>query len=270
MLQVTPQKDAKKVVTREPARVFDIGMFDGTDTAYYLSKGFSVVAVDANPLLIEQARKRFAKEIAAGRLFLENVAVGNGFGKLTLHLCGDDLGSSTLYADRISHLHPTGLIEVDSVPMTSLFERHGVPYYLKCDIEGADRQCILGLDQATKPQYVSFEMGSDAYELLAHLRSLGYSSFKVIDQVDFREIENVECIQDRILRRLRVTFGLSMESRTLRRDGYRFPRGFSSGPMAERTDGKWWSYEDVIRRWERHQATFPPGRWYDLHAKLGS
>jgi hypothetical protein len=116
---------------------------------------------------------------------------------------------------------------------------------------------------------VSFEFGSDGKELLTHLRGIGYTEFKVIDQCEFREIENVECMQDRIVRRMRVTIGLPYESRTLRRDGYRFPRGFSSGPMAERTDGKWWSYDDTIRRWEHHVATVAPGHWYDLHAKLG-
>lgn len=50
--------------------IFDIGMNDGSDTEYYLSKGFHVVAVEASPPLIEAARAKFASEIAVGQLAL--------------------------------------------------------------------------------------------------------------------------------------------------------------------------------------------------------
>jgi hypothetical protein len=29
--------------------IYDVGLLDGADTAYYLFRGFRVVAVDANP-----------------------------------------------------------------------------------------------------------------------------------------------------------------------------------------------------------------------------
>jgi phosphopantothenate synthetase len=37
--------------------VYDVGMGDGADTAYYLAKGRRVVAIDANPLAVERRRK---------------------------------------------------------------------------------------------------------------------------------------------------------------------------------------------------------------------
>ena len=40
--------------------VFDIGMHNGDDTAYYLSRGYRVLAVEANPSLCASARERFA------------------------------------------------------------------------------------------------------------------------------------------------------------------------------------------------------------------
>ena len=40
--------------------VFDVGMFDGSDTKYYAELGFRVIAVEANPTLAERARKRLA------------------------------------------------------------------------------------------------------------------------------------------------------------------------------------------------------------------
>ena len=39
--------------------IYDVGMHDGDDTAYYLDKGFQVVAVEANPVLVQSGRERF-------------------------------------------------------------------------------------------------------------------------------------------------------------------------------------------------------------------
>jgi hypothetical protein len=41
--------------------LYDVGMNNGDDTAYYLYKGFRVVAVEADPVLVEAARERFAE-----------------------------------------------------------------------------------------------------------------------------------------------------------------------------------------------------------------
>ena len=56
--------------------IYDIGMNNGDDTAYYLFKGYRVVAVEADPTLIEKARERFADDIRRGQLELLNVAIG--------------------------------------------------------------------------------------------------------------------------------------------------------------------------------------------------
>jgi hypothetical protein len=55
--------------------IYDVGLFDGADTAYYLFRGFNVVAIDANPVMVDKARSRFAKEIQEGRLTLFNVGI---------------------------------------------------------------------------------------------------------------------------------------------------------------------------------------------------
>jgi FkbM family methyltransferase len=251
------------------ALVFDIGAFDGDDTAYYLEKGFRVVTVEANPDLVAQTRKRFAREVASGRVVLENVAIGLAFGTLVLHLCGDDLCASSIDERRIAHRHPAGTVEVRSIPLRDLLERHGVPFYLKSDIEGLDRYCILPLNRHARPTYVSFEMGRDAVELMDHLAGIGYTSFKIINQPTLREIENVECVADRVARRLRHTIGLP-EARFVRRDGHRFHRGHGSGPMGEKTDGRWRSHQETKDRWQEYVRLDPAWQegWYDLHARL--
>jgi hypothetical protein len=45
-----------------PNLIYDIGMHNGDDTAYYLSRGFNVLAVEANPKLAATATERFVEE----------------------------------------------------------------------------------------------------------------------------------------------------------------------------------------------------------------
>ena len=42
--------------------IFDIGMYDGSDTRYYLNEGFRVLAIEANPVLVKRARELIFQE----------------------------------------------------------------------------------------------------------------------------------------------------------------------------------------------------------------
>jgi FkbM family methyltransferase len=55
--------------------VFDIGMYDGADTAYCLQSGYRVVAVEANPELVQRATEKFAAEKASGQMICVNAAI---------------------------------------------------------------------------------------------------------------------------------------------------------------------------------------------------
>lgn len=245
--------------------IFDIGMYDGADTAYYLESGFRVVAVEANPALIERAREQFAQAIAASRLTLCNAAIGPTAGSVSLILCGDDLGSSSLLNERLENRHPVGSIEVPTISLNDLFAEHGVPYYLKVDIEGADRFCILELGPGILPQYVSFELGSDAEELIQHLRDIGYRSFKIINQVCHRELANTKSLYDRAAHGLMRRMGFR-EPMFLRRAGRFFRAGRSSGPLPSLTDGKWYGGDKTLARWQKARVSTTD--WFDLHATL--
>jgi FkbM family methyltransferase len=249
------------------AVVFDIGMYEGQDTAYYLEMGFRVIAVEANPALVEQSRHAFKSEIRAGRLVLENCAVAGSPGTVALHVCEEDPGSSSLYRERLSN-HRIGRVrDVPTIAIGELFKRYGIPYYMKVDIEGADRFCILPIIPQSAPAYLSFEMGDDAIELLQHLHGIGYRKFKIICQESFRELENVNCLRDRCVRRLRGSFGLA-DSKKVRRGNHRFVREHSSGPMPEHTDGVWRTYEETVDGWVLCKRFPRTGGWYDLHASL--
>lgn len=55
--------------------IFDLGFHNGDDTAYYLERGYRVLAVDANPAVVDAGIQRFERAIAEGRLMLRNVGI---------------------------------------------------------------------------------------------------------------------------------------------------------------------------------------------------
>lgn len=44
--------------------IYDVGFNRGEDTAYYLRKGYRVVAFEANPDLVQEGAARFERELA--------------------------------------------------------------------------------------------------------------------------------------------------------------------------------------------------------------
>lgn len=46
-----------------PKLIYDVGMNNGDDTAYYLWRGFRVVAIEATPELVATAANRFRCEM---------------------------------------------------------------------------------------------------------------------------------------------------------------------------------------------------------------
>lgn len=124
---------------------FDIGMYDGADTDYLLRSGFRVVAIEAHLQLCSRAELRFAREIDQGLLTIANVAIAGEEGVTGLCLCSDDLGSSSIVVDKLSGLRSAGTLRVAATTILSLIARHRAPEFMKIDIEGADRYCILPL-----------------------------------------------------------------------------------------------------------------------------
>src|SRR5690349_84667 len=56
---------------------YDVGVYDGADTAHYLSLGYRVIGIEAAPDLCEKLRRKFAAELGDGRYTLLNVAIGD-------------------------------------------------------------------------------------------------------------------------------------------------------------------------------------------------
>jgi len=261
--------------------IYDVGMHNGDDTAYYLDKGFQVVAVEANPMLARHGRKRFAQELADGRLQVFNVGIGSvaGTGPFWINDVNDEHSSF----DREVCERGGGAcrpIEVEYVPFSEILAACGVPYYLKVDIERADIHCLHALDRHELPKYVSVK--AHELEYLTILRDLGYNGFKCVDQTAHNyppakgDNESLAGRLQSQLRRFRylVDRGLDMKGwRKPKGEGHVFPFG-SSGPFGEETPGEWQSMEAIARDWQhfnlghKKQGTLNMYGWFDFHATI--
>src|ERR1700728_3852300 len=120
--------------------VFDVGMNNGNDTAYYLHRGYDVVAIEASPHLVDLVRPRFAKELQNGRLKILNVGIADVEGTIPFWICDSHSEWSSFnrnVAARDNSVHHE--ILVSTRRFNSIIEEYGVPYYLKVDIEGNDK-----------------------------------------------------------------------------------------------------------------------------------
>jgi FkbM family methyltransferase len=174
--------------------IFDIGMHDGTDTHFYLAKGFKVIAVEANPYLVAKAEIRFKNEIQNGQLVIINKAIGpDELATVDFYISEtkDDWG--TIYKDWNSKYEPHyKCLKVDVIKLDTLISEYGTPYYMKIDIEGADVLCLRALLKSSiKPTHLSIELLSknnfatknvDCLEIIAYLYAIGYRTFQVADQ----------------------------------------------------------------------------------------
>jgi len=149
--------------------------------------------------------------------------------------------------------------------MERVLDQHGVPYYMKVDIESADRLAVLALTPEKRPNYLSFEISADVEELVTHAERIGFTRFKIMNQNSFRELANQYSLWDRGRLRLVRYLGYA-EPRLVKRDGRFFVSGISSGPVPWRSDGKWYSAEETLQRWRDARAGDAVHGWYDVHA----
>lgn len=272
--------------------IYDIGSHNGDDTAYYLHKGFQVLAVEANPVLAAHAQRRFGEEIAQGRLTVLNIGITQTEGTFSFWINEvQDTWSSFDRSIAGFDGSPCREVKVACLPLSALLKKFGVPYYLKVDIEGYDHLCIQELDPNHLPRYISLELllhGTDKNNILDKLCAVGYRKFKVINQATYtistpifdREIIlrilRKACVKFPALKRLVYRLPDTLRPKKYDFDsfpntlGYTFPPG-ASGPFGEASYGAWHNREQTERLVERIRRTFLRANalescWYDVHA----
>ncbi len=278
----------------EPDLIYDVGLNDGGDTAYYLHRGFRVVAIEAHPDQAERARQRFADAIREGRLTLLNVAIAPEAGVAQLIVNERDWGRNTLNA-LLPHSTawagvPMHTLEVRAVRFKDVLAEYGVPYYLKVDIETFDHYCLEDLDPSDLPPCTSpFE--AQSIRDLVTAREKNYTNFKVIRQQDHCQAFYDPHIHQAAAESkpsawpaLVPALGLSKRLRrdgastpVMKRAGYQprsdwyFAEG-QSGPFGEETDGPWRSFAQTAMTWMAYDLgligpDFQEGKWQDIHCR---
>ena len=252
--------------------IFDIGMYDASDTEYYLSEGYKVIAVEANPNLIERAETQFNEQVLSGQLVLVNRAICEDPGEeITLTVCGSDLGSSSIFKERLENSNSLDSYNIKGMTVVELIEKYGCPYFMKIDIEGADRYCILPLDAGNRPRYISFEAGDDIEELVHHLRKIGFTRFKIINQANFIELNNQCSLIYRAKGRITRLWGQGNPifnenyPTYVKRNGRSFLLGHSAGPAPWISDGKWQDFNNLLSKWKSAASKNKLYGWYDVH-----
>src|SRR5437660_352233 len=108
-----------------PDLIYDVGLHNGSDTAYYLHKGFRVVAIDANPVLIAAAEREFRSEIAAGRLTVLNIGIADTEGSLSFWINEANDTQSSFNEARAKLYGPCHEIRVPCIRFSSVIAEHG-------------------------------------------------------------------------------------------------------------------------------------------------
>lgn len=167
--------------------IVDVGMHTGVDTEFYLAKGFHVLAVEANPILVAEVTERLQGAVSEGRLEIVNVAIADEPGEVEFHVSDDPLLSSTSQSRAGSSLGiKTREIRVRADTLDAVVAGRR-PYYVKIDIEGSDAAAVRALERfQVTPKFVSFEADLNypdvSPELIRRLGALGYQRFKFVNQ----------------------------------------------------------------------------------------
>lgn len=235
----------------EDRMICDIGMHKGEDTDYYLRRGFRVVGVEADPVLVEHCRGRFAPEIGSGQLVIVHGAIVDDDTRGSVRFFQNphkSVWGTTVpqWAERNARLGAVSVeIEVPVVRLGELFVQHGCPHYLKIDIEGMDLVCLEKLLKTDcRPRYVSMESEKvDFRSLIAEFdvfHALGYTRFFIQQQAN--------------MPRRKVPRG-SIEGLPV---DHVFPRG-SSGPFGSDLGTEGWLTRDAAL--VRYNKIFREYRW---------
>lgn len=164
--------------------VFDVGAHTGDKSEWFLSRGARVVAVEPQPVNAEALRNRFAGN---ANITIVEKGLSERPGIMTMHVNAAASVLST-FSDKWmtgrfrDHGHVWDEdINVEMTTLDELVHCYGVPRYAKIDVEGHEKQVMLGLSRRLGALSLEFtrEFIDDARDLIWYARALGYKNFNL-------------------------------------------------------------------------------------------
>jgi FkbM family methyltransferase len=159
--------------------VFDVGANIGNRVRNFLALHAKVVAVEPQPQCVSYLRKRFGKKI-----ILAPFGLGSKVEDKVMHICeeydhfssiSNDFIDNGKKSNRFSKIHWTKEQPIKLITLDLMIKKHGVPKFIKIDVEGYEVEVIRGLSH--KVPLISFEycvpeMQKNISQVISHLLSI--------------------------------------------------------------------------------------------------
>ncbi len=155
--------------------IFDIGANGGYKTDIFLRLGARVVAVDPDKANQEVLRQRFLKyRLTPKRVKIEGKAVSDAISIKTMWIDTPGSAKNTLSPKWVETLRTdskrfgerldfASKEQVETVTLEQLIATHGIPFFIKIDVEGHEASVLRGLNRPVP--YLSFEVNLPEFKL---------------------------------------------------------------------------------------------------------